>query len=96
MKTAFSPTGSRLLYGTAGEHDRNTVRHMKKMLLQMTEAQLLMQVVLLVTDLVAEGMGQDIGMQTALILSLIPGALFCIFEFAVSIYSLIWRCFLKK
>ena len=60
---------------------------MKKMILQMTEAQLLMQVILLVTDLVAEGMGQDIGMQTALILSLIPGALFCIFEFPLRVQN---------
>lgn len=52
---------------------------MKKMILQMAAVQLLMQVVLLVTDLIAEANGLDIGVQTALILSLIPGILFCIF-----------------
>ena len=60
---------------------------MKKMILQMAAVQLLMQVVLLVTDLIAEANGLDIGVQTALILSLIPGILFCIFEFPLRVQN---------
>ena len=53
---------------------------MKKTVLEMTALQVLMFAVLAVNDLSAETRELDNGMKTAVILSLIPGILFCLLE----------------
>jgi hypothetical protein len=60
---------------------------MKKTVLEMAVLQVLLFAVLAANDLLAEARGMDVGMGTAVILSLIPGVLFCLLELPLRVQN---------